>query len=338
MSGLRNTFKILLLLTVLFLNAKELAAQQQSADIDRAQAARDICAGIAAKFANSPGAKISFESGRFRVDNATGTLTVFESAVPVAQIPGFTFTAYAICLDKLIEGFEKGRKREEAKAKLEAFSAGYELSEALNIGICVRSAAMGGFYIGDTQNDDNIPLRQQRLKELMLAISKSVNRRLTQLSNQSASVNFVQDLQFYSFYQDRPVPYFTSDRIQTTMDSFYDIVPNDPHEYASLGALVGRLKRTYLYGFSFSFILQSTQNGFDDRANRARTFLPASLNCLARTYGEDTNRLKGALVDLNISNVSEIPDFVAALSRGQQGQFLFDQAVASKLRQFLRSN
>jgi hypothetical protein len=336
MSGVLRIIAFLFL--TLMVQSKEVSAQQQSSNLDRALVARDLCVGIAAKFANSPGANISFQSGQFKVDNANGTLTVFENTVPIAQIPGFTYTAYSQCLDRLIEGFDKGKRADEAKARLEAFSAGFELSDILNIGICVRSAAMGGFYIGDTSNDDNIPLKQQRLQQLTLAVSKSVNRRLSNLTNQPAALDFVNSLRFYNFFPDRLVPYFPSDVIQTNIDSFFDIVPDDPHDYASLGVLVGRMKRSFVYGFGFSFILQTVQNGFDDRANRARASLPPSLHCLSRMFAEDANRLSSALSDLNISNVDSIPNFTSVVPYGPGGQFQFDQAVVSKLRQALRTN
>jgi hypothetical protein len=311
------------------------ASQGQSIDEDRALVARDICVGIAAKFAHAPGGKISFEAGRFRVTDADGTLTVFEGSVPVARIPDFSFTEFVKCIKDFYSAFENARKQNEAGARLEAFSAGYELSDALTIGVCARSAAMGGFYIGDVQND-NVPLQKERVSQLVLALSKSAERRLSNLSRRPITFELAGKLKFYNFYQDRFVPYFDTEAIFTSLESFNDAMPATPREYGSLGLVVGRMKRTFLYSIEFSFVLRSVQTVFDDRANRARAFLPASLQCLARAYNEDMHRLRDAMDELGISTIERIPDLSTAYSMGTDGQYLFERTVTQKIRHFLK--
>jgi hypothetical protein len=65
--------------------------------------ARDICAGVAAKFADAgPEAQISFEQGHFTVRGARQSVTVFEDSVPIGSIEKFSYTDYNRCVDELI--------------------------------------------------------------------------------------------------------------------------------------------------------------------------------------------------------------------------------------------
>jgi hypothetical protein len=87
-----------------------LAAAAQNA-ADDAYAARDICVGVAANFANlPPGSKGSFNAGKFRLDLDSGRVTVFEGAVPVGQIAQFDFKSYTSCIDNTMKTFNERRK------------------------------------------------------------------------------------------------------------------------------------------------------------------------------------------------------------------------------------
>ncbi|MBR0941583.1 hypothetical protein [Bradyrhizobium liaoningense] len=315
-----------------------LTAGAQSADEQRALLARDICVGVAAKFANGPpGSDISFQSGKFSVRGANGSLTIFENAVSIANIPGFNYSNYNNCLDTLISGFEQNRRASEAKSHLEAFSAGYELSETLNVGICMNSAAMGGYYIGDMQNN-NVPLQRQRLQQLALSVSKSVSRRIRRLSASAIDLNLADDLAFYSYYADRPVPYFPGDAIQRRLDDLNDAIPDGELDYAGLGALVGRMQREHLYGGALMGMLQAMQFRPDERAARAQTYFPPSIQCLVRNYGDDTNRLRRAANDLGISRLS-IPQLAPfSFDANSSMQYTFSNSVTAEIRRFLKGD
>src|ERR1700731_3416446 len=72
-------------------------AQESSADERRALISRDVCVGIAANFASANDGDITFQAGHFRVEKAHGSVTVFEGAVRVTEIPGFTYLSYNDC-------------------------------------------------------------------------------------------------------------------------------------------------------------------------------------------------------------------------------------------------
>jgi hypothetical protein len=289
--------------------------------------------GIAANFASANDGDITFQAGHFRVEKAHGSVTVFEGAVRVTEIPGFTYLSYNDCLDRLLSNFERTRRTEESKNFLEAFMTGYELNEMLNVGICLRSAAMGGFYIGDKQND-NEPVQQDVLKNLALAVSKSVVRRVKRFSGRDIDLNLTDDLMYYRYYRDRSVPYFRPQSIQDQNDAVNDLAASDDEDYVAMGRITGKMKRTFVYFVGLSRVLQSVQGTFDDRAMRANNYFPSSLQCLHSVYLEDKSRLQQIMEDLNMSDILEIPDLEAAIANGEQ---FFDQRVTAKIRQFIKT-
>jgi hypothetical protein len=123
-------------------------AQSLSGDERRALIARDVCQ-IGAKFIDADSPNISFQAGQFRVEGARGSITVFEGTTPLAQIPGFTYESYQNCIRKILVGFERSQRAGDSSQFLEAFTASFELNDALNVGTCMRPAAMAGFYNGD---------------------------------------------------------------------------------------------------------------------------------------------------------------------------------------------
>jgi hypothetical protein len=69
-------------------------------------AARDLCAGVIAKFANSPDpdAEISYEHGKFKVVRAKSSLTILENNVPVAEVGKFNYSDYNACTQTILQG------------------------------------------------------------------------------------------------------------------------------------------------------------------------------------------------------------------------------------------
>src|SRR5689334_20189697 len=91
------------------------AASAQSPDERRIYIARDVCAAFTAKWAHAPGGSVSFDAGKFEVHGNSSTVTIFENNVQLAQIPGFSYSSFNECLDKLINGLERSRQSAENK-------------------------------------------------------------------------------------------------------------------------------------------------------------------------------------------------------------------------------
>lgn len=67
-------------------------------------AARDVCASVIAKFANSPDpdSEITYDQGKFKVIRSKGGVTVLENNVKLADLPKFDYGNYQECLAKMI--------------------------------------------------------------------------------------------------------------------------------------------------------------------------------------------------------------------------------------------
>jgi hypothetical protein len=317
-------------------------AQSQTADERRPLVARDVCMAMATKFAS--GDSIEFENGRFRVVKGTQSVTVYEGAAPIASIPGFTFSEYNHCLDVVFSSFERARPITDSKAFVEAFSAGYELSQIQSIGVCIQPAAMGGLYLGDTLQG-NLPLQRDRIEKLVIAASKSIARRVKRFSNRDISLDLVSNVRFYNYYPDKLVPYFSTDAIEDSNDILNDVVSSALEDYVNMGRFTGRLKVTFLFATLFSATLASTQGHGDERAFRMQSYLPGGLQCLRAAYEQERSQLYQASRELRIS--LQIPDFAQAVSNGQAiasalnddktwVERYFDERVTTKIRQVLR--
>jgi hypothetical protein len=65
-------------------------------------AARDLCVGPIAKFANTPDpeGEVSFDEGKFKVVRAKGSVTIFEDSDKI-EISKFDYSNYKECIEKL---------------------------------------------------------------------------------------------------------------------------------------------------------------------------------------------------------------------------------------------
>lgn len=309
----------------------EATAQSPSSDERRALLARDVCVGPLARFANAQSGDVSFQDGRFRVERAGGSVTVFENSLRVTELPGFTYTSYDNCVERYLSGAERTRRAEDSKRQSDAFLAGYELGEILSVGICLRSAAMGGFYFGDRQSG-NIPYQEDQLRKLLLSTGKSIARRMRRLNNRAPELDLDSGLNFYRFVPDRPVPYFDTRDAQDFADQLTDVASAsaEDEDYVKLGLVVGRMDVTFKLSAGISALYQSVQGNFDARAARANQFLPPTLDCLASSYTQDTSRLRQALSSLGIQSV-RAPPLVIATSQDVVERFNND--VTSSIKQ-----
>jgi hypothetical protein len=328
-------------------------AQDNPVDERRAYIARDVCVGMGANFANAPdGGDISFQAGRFTVQRGRGTITIFEGAVKLLEMPGFTYQSYTLCLDRLIAGLESTRRQEDAVKSLEAFMAGYELADVLSVGTCMRSAAMGGYYVGDLESQGR-PARAEYVGSLVDSVAKSVVRRVKRFSGQEIFLDLGHDWKLYPFYRDRAAPYFLPEDIGAHRTAVMDVASSREADYVNLGFVVGRMKRSFLYGTILSMFLQNSVGRFDDRAMRANTYFPPSLQCLQRGYTDDQSRLIQGAADLRLRGRLSVPNFDVAIVNGQTAPpatidgrdtgassasavSYFDQRVTAKIRQELR--
>jgi hypothetical protein len=304
------------------------------ADQQRGLLARDVCLAMSTNFAT--GDSITYENGRFRVVKGTQSITVYEGATPLATVPGFTYTEYSHCLDIVLSGVESSRPAPDAKGTVEALTAGNELGEIQSIGLCAQSAAMGGLYIGDMQSD-NAPVQMEYLEKLVLSVSKSITRRVKRFSNKEIRLTLVNDLQFYNYVQGRLVPYFSIDAIQDSTDVVSDATPSGYEDYVDIGRIAGRMRRAFLYGTVFSFLLQRPPN--PGVAYRAQMYLPRSLQCLENSYQRDRANIYEYARRLGIS--LQVPEFNQAVSNGSRlvpngdnvwAERFFDERVTVRLR------
>jgi hypothetical protein len=69
-------------------------------------AARDVCVGVIAKFANSPDpeTEITYDQGKFKVVRSKSGVTILEDNVPITQMQKFDYANYNECLKEAISG------------------------------------------------------------------------------------------------------------------------------------------------------------------------------------------------------------------------------------------
>jgi hypothetical protein len=319
------------------------AAQQRSGDEQRFLIAKDVC-NVAAKYANAVGGgNISYQAGKFRVEQGRGSITVFEGAVPLAQVPGFTYQSYVSCVSLVIGGIERTRSPTESGNPLEAFTAGFELGNVQYVGTCLRSAAMGGFYSGFIQND-NAPAAVDEIRKLAVSASRSITRRVRRFSARDINLDLSRDLRFYQFYPGKVVPYFDQGAIQGQDDAIFDVAPATGENYFRLGLATGRMQRVFDNIVALSAILQMAQG-----AVQMQTYYPQSAQCLNGTYRYGVASLQRALGDLRLGGL-RIPDPNDAISEGRAAAIrantnreksfitqLFYQNVTGRIRQSLQN-
>lgn len=81
--------------------------QSRAADNTKAlYAARDVCVGIIAKFANSPDpdSDITYDQGKFKVVRSKSGVTILEDNVPITQMQKFDYANYNACVQEAIKG------------------------------------------------------------------------------------------------------------------------------------------------------------------------------------------------------------------------------------------
>jgi hypothetical protein len=69
-------------------------------------AARDLCTGPIATFANTPDPEsaISYDAGEFKIIRAKGSITIMKNGVEVEKLAKFDYSAYADCIKNLTAG------------------------------------------------------------------------------------------------------------------------------------------------------------------------------------------------------------------------------------------
>jgi hypothetical protein len=332
--------------SVLFaLSAGVAFAQTPSTDERRPLIAREVC-NIGAKFASGDNATVSFNAGRFRVEGARGSLTIYEGSVRLTEVPGFSYKGYTDCIELVLASFERNRPAEDPNKFYDAFMAAYELSDVLHIGTCMRSAATGGIYIGDMQNN-NLPVQEDFIAKLIISVGKSVERRIKRAFGRSTAVteNLKRDLRIYRLYAGRLHPYFEPENIQTQNEFMKDFASARMEEYIELGRTAGRMNRMFYNMTVLSAFLQTSQGQFDERARRANTYFPSSLQCLERLYIQDIGRLRQAAAEVSVEgmDIPSIPDAIAAGRAFAGGhdvspRDLFNRRVPTRVRQSIRAS
>jgi hypothetical protein len=181
-------------------------ASASTIDDDRTLVARDICTGLAANFVHGSNADISFSAGRFTVSKASGNLTVFDGAVPVTEIKGFSYSDYLSCLQEMINDISSQQKSSQQQASIQILDGAFELNKTLAIGACLQSAAQGGYYMGNLEN--GAILQDTFYSAMFSSVSNSVDKRLKDSGSPELRIDLNGNVQYYRFYQDREVPYF----------------------------------------------------------------------------------------------------------------------------------
>jgi hypothetical protein len=79
-----------------------LAEPTEEQRIRRNYAARDLCLGPIAKFANTPDPEsaVSYDQGKFKIIRSKQGITVLEDNVQIAQFSKFDYSQYRECLEK----------------------------------------------------------------------------------------------------------------------------------------------------------------------------------------------------------------------------------------------
>ena len=325
------------LICAIVIGLRTASAAEPSLDERRVLIARDVCAGFAANFATTQGGSISFSAGHFRVEGSQGTVTIFEGDVRLTEIPGFSYSTYNDCLDKVLSRLERTRKAEDSKRALEAFNASFELNQLLSTGICLQSAAKGGFYFGNL-DQGGVPLEQRFLSEFLTVVAKSVERRLVVFSGQHPELSLADGLKFYRYVPGRAVPYFDQITITRENAELSGAASAELEGYLAIGGISGQMRTVYEYIVGLTDLLQSGQGRFDERSVRLKTTVPPSLSCLWNAYRSDKEKLLREIKVLSIEGIVDVPNpmnaTVASVSIGGE----FDDKVTVRLRKYLREN
>jgi hypothetical protein len=279
-------------------------AQEATSD---AYAARDICVGVAAKFAHAaPGASITYNSGKFKIEgSAGGQVTVFEDSIPIATMQDFNYKDFSECIDKTLKGIQANEKKSEINRKLTIFNAAVELNSVLNVGTCMQSAATAGLYFGDLSQSNradgkNIVSEDYYVKFLE-ALDVSLANRLKGAIDDDTRFTLEDDIKFFRYVPGRFVPYFPMDAISKNNSYLSDNLDDEYLSFAELGKDVGTLTR--LYGW-YSTLLQFLYAGaqYDPRSAPIR----ASLQCMDTPIRSLTSSINGLVDEIGFSDI-DIP-------------------------------
>lgn len=308
------------------------AASAQSPDERRIYIARDVCAAFTAKWAHAPGGSVSFDAGKFEVHGNSSTVTIFENNVQLAQIPGFSYSSFNECLDKLINGLERSRQSAENKHQIETFTAGAELGALLSIGRCFRSAAMGGFYLGDMEQGGQ-PIPGNTLSKMVAAIGKSIGKRLSRLSGQELNVDLENSESYYQFVPGRKVLYFKKQDVVAITSELEDYIPSEYEDYWHGGILVGQMSTEFKFGVALSSLLAT----HGQNSPVAQQYFPPTINCLNEAYQLDSSKL-GEFEGIFGSSFSP-PDINDAINlQGGEIEKRFREDVIAPIRAELMAN
>lgn len=85
-----------------FLITAVLAEPTEEQRIRRNYAARDLCVGPIAKFANTPDPEsaVSYDQGKFKIIRSKEGITVLEDNIQIAKFDKFDYSNYVLCLEK----------------------------------------------------------------------------------------------------------------------------------------------------------------------------------------------------------------------------------------------
>jgi hypothetical protein len=288
-------------------------AQNAASD---AYAARDICVGIAAKFANAAeGSLISYNAGKFKIEgNVGGQVTVFEGTSPIATIPNFTYDNYTSCIDSTLEAIreretraEQNTHRDEVRKKLAVFNTAFELNGAMNVGTCMQSAAMVGVYFGDLSqnniaNGKNI-IPEENYKKFLQAFDRSLMNRLKGTIRDDAQFELEDDIKFFRYVPGRFVPYFPMEAIQRNNSTLKENLDDDYLALANLGETVGGLTKLYQNYATFLQVWKSAVQSDYQRSNA----VGASLQCMGTPIRELSSQARVAIEELGLSIDLDVP-------------------------------
>jgi hypothetical protein len=312
--------------------------------LSEAYAARDLCTGMAARWINVPVGTATYENGKFKVERgATGQITIFEDAVPFAQIPQFDYNKYELCVEKMIQGFDARRAQEERVRRqseltkgLAVFDIAFNLNDLLNVGTCLREPARAGIYWGNTAQSNDTRLNSNATSKLLISMSKVLSAWAKRYLDDPIDFTLDQDVSFYRFIRDQEIPYFDVTLISRyNADLFANADPNLTR-YVDLGQQSGTLFRLYsIYRVSLYF-LRLNEYRADDKGARARYAFPIAMQCIERIYTSQRFRLSQRLREFNIGIGVPFLTELTSKSLQELEEDDFTERFTSKLKLYLR--
>jgi len=195
--------------------------------------------------------------------------------------------------------------------RLDIFDIEVKLNSALNVGTCLRPAALSGYYAGDISQGDGTPTSEEATHNRLDAVEAEIQEKLHGLTGQRIRLNLSNRVNFFRFFPGKSVQYFTADGIDVTNSAVFALLAGNEQRIGSLGSSVGTAGALYRY---YTLLSRLSDKALEIGSPRAQQFFAGAQQsqlCIISLYPDIVRRLQSQLATLScrvqVPNLSRSP-------------------------------